>query len=113
MSQAALARLRSEFDADRLARKCFFNIAAPPDTCRYCGGRWLRRTDGMDGHSHCVVSQTFKTRVLEACWRGGLGYIAVARALGVSVSAVRVWCAGVRSEEVRRSAAAARRTRRL
>lgn len=68
--------------------------ACPPDTCRYCGKRWLKFAGSkLDGHGACYVTLEFRATV-ERVWRADprLTVAHIATALDVPNSWVAIWC---------------------
>jgi hypothetical protein len=75
---------------DRTAK--FLAIAAPPNTCRYCGKFWKQWAGSkLDGHTQCIVTPTFKHVVSVVLRSAKIRNQDVALALGVTTSVVRSW----------------------
>lgn len=101
-----LTELQDAYVADRaeVQRAALLPSATPLDTCRYCRRRWQKlHGSRLDGHSLCVVSEEFRTRLHRLMCDPKLTYSAVAKALGVTIAVVRAW--RIAADRTRRGAA--------
>jgi hypothetical protein len=89
----------SNMAASQRARWCDGDPGADPDTCRYCGRRWLKYAGTkLDGHAACVVTNDFKDQ-LAALLRSSpeITFAKAAAAIGVTQAVVRAWTYPIRN----------------
>jgi len=67
--------------------------AAPHGVCRYCGeALQLFQSHGLDGHARCCVTIQFQRAVYMLYWNTPrLNKTSIAKACGVSITAVSKW----------------------